>query len=174
MNIIGFSYDKIYAERKEPIAQQHHISNNIEFIDVKEQPVALMKDAKPFKVSYKLSIEYISGTPEDKKTHKQAEIIFQGSMLIAASAQESQEVLKFWKNKQLPEGFRIQLFNIILSKCAIKALQLQEDLGIPHYPKLPRLAPQQDRQLIPTQQSQQNQNKGNNQQKQQKQQKSHK
>ena len=146
MNIIGFTYEKITAEKKEAIAQQHHITNTIEFTDVKEQPVALMKESKPFKVSYKLSIEYLSGTNEDKKAHKQAEIIFQGSLLIAASAQESQEVLKHWKNKQLPEGFRIQLFNNILSKCAIKALQLEEDLGLPHYPKLPTLVPQQYKQ----------------------------
>ena len=146
MNIIGFTYERITAEKKEAIAQQHHITNTIEFTDVKEQPVALMKESKPFKVSYKLSIEYLSGANGDKKAHKQAEIIFQGSLLIAASSQEAQEVLKFWKNKQLPEGFRIQLFNNILSKCAIKALQLEEDLGLPHYPKLPTLVPQQYKQ----------------------------
>jgi len=48
---------------------------------------------------------------------------------------KSKEVLKKWKDKEIPEDFRLVLFNIILKKSSLRALQLEEEMNLPtHFP----------------------------------------
>ena len=51
----------------------------------------------------------------------------------------------YWKDgsdKKIPEGIRIGLFNFIMSKCNVKALQLEDELGLPFHVPMPRLRPE--------------------------------
>jgi len=51
----------------------------------------------------------------------------------------AKEVLKGWKDKETTDDFRIFLFNIILRKSNIKALQLEDELALPPHIPLPSL-----------------------------------
>lgn len=142
MRLIGFNFTQIAAERKQSLQQGMNINTNIEFTDVQEEKVEMLKDKTPLKVSFSQVITYSS--PKDaKKQEEFAKLTFTGSMLLAASSEDAKELLKSWKKKEVPSGVKIPLFNIILSKCAVKSLQLQEELNLPFHPQLPRLSPQQ-------------------------------
>lgn len=141
MRLIGFNFTSIAAERKQTLQSGMNINTNIEFTDVQEEKVEMLKDRTPLKISFSQVITYSS--PKDaKKQEELAKISFGGSMLIAASSEDAKELLKSWKKKEVPNGVKIPLFNIILAKCSVKALQLQEELNLPFHPQLPRLTPQ--------------------------------
>ena len=54
----------------------------------------------------------------------------------------SKEFIKLWKDKQIPKDRLIPLYNFILKKCSVRALQLEEDLNLqPHIP-FPQVKPQ--------------------------------
>ena len=52
------------------------------------------------------------------------------------------KVLEGWKEKNLPDDFRLSIFNLILKKSSLKALQLEEELNIPLHIAMPFLKPQ--------------------------------
>jgi hypothetical protein len=54
-------------------------------------------------------------------------------------------VLKKWKNKKIEDEVRVPLFNLILTKCNLKALQFEEEFGLPTHIPFPRVSPQQDK-----------------------------
>jgi hypothetical protein len=138
MRLIGFNFTKIAAERKEGLQPGMNINTNVEFIDVQEEKIELIKDKLPLKVTFSQTILYTS--PKDaKKQEEYAKIAFGGTLLLAASPEDAKELLKSWKKKEVPAGIKIPIFNLILTKCAVKALQLQEELGLPFHPQLPRL-----------------------------------
>ena len=43
------------------------------------------------------------------------------------------------KDKKMPENFRMTLFNLILRKSSLKALQLEEEMNLPTHIQLPTL-----------------------------------
>ncbi len=141
MRLIGFNFTQIAAERKNTLQPGMNINTNLEFTDVQEEKVDMLKDKTPLKVSFSQTVIY-SSPKEAKKQEEFAKITFAGSMLIAASSEDAKELLKSWKKKEVPSGIKIPLFNIILTKCSVKALQLQEELNLPLHPQLPRLTPQ--------------------------------
>lgn len=140
MNILGLNFTKISAERSGDVLQTT-VNTNIEFLEVEKEKLEILKDAEPLRVKYLFSITYNKG--EGKKQEKVAEIIFEGTLLLSATLEESKEVLKSWKKKELSNNFKVPLFNLILKKCSIRALALEEELGIPSHVPLPRLQPKQ-------------------------------
>ena len=62
-----------------------------------------------------------------------------GNILISVDPKKGEEILKDWKNKKLNDGMRLVIFNSILSKANIKAIQLEEEFGLPIHFKLPSL-----------------------------------
>jgi len=46
-----------------------------------------------------------------------------------------------WKKKEGNENVRLLVYNTILTKCSIKALQMESDLNLPSHLPLPKLAP---------------------------------
>jgi hypothetical protein len=60
-------------------------------------------------------------------------------VLLLTEKDESKDILKKWKNKKMPEEFRVPLFNIILTKSNLRALQLEEELNLPTHIPLPRI-----------------------------------
>ena len=141
MKLIGFNYTKILAQRKPLITGNPRIATGIEFISIDEEKIELLKEQKALRITFKLEILYQTG--EEKKPEEQAKVSFEGSLLLAATPEEYKEVMKSWKKKELPGTMRITVFNIILAKCSVKALDLEEQLNLPLYPSLPQLVPQE-------------------------------
>ena len=52
---------------------------------------------------------------------------------------------KGWKDKEIPEEFRIAIFNIILRKASVRALQLEEELNLPYHMPFPSIKSQEEK-----------------------------
>ena len=133
MKIIGFNFTKISAEKKADPKGKIKINSNVEITNTIKDKVEIIKDSEVYKFDFKYSINY------EPKT---AFIEFEGNILSILEKEKAKEVQKSWKKKKVPDEIRIVLFNLIMTKCNIKALQLEEELGIPSHVPLPRINPQ--------------------------------
>lgn len=131
MNIIGFNLTKIAAERTKSLSSPT-INTNIQFTNVEKEHLSMLPH-NVVKVSFEYSVIY-SSEKDPKKTNSsntQAEIGINGFILLATEKEEYKEFEKLWKKKQVPEKFIIPLHQFILQKCSIRALPLQDEMGIP-------------------------------------------
>jgi hypothetical protein len=68
-----------------------------------------------------------------------AKVIINGTALLSVDAKTAEEVLKQWKKKSMPEDFRIPLFNIVMRKATLKALNLCDELNLPIHIPMPTM-----------------------------------
>lgn len=135
MQIIGFNLNKINAEKSKDF-KIGSINTNVEFVKVEKEKVEMLKDKDVLKIEFKFTINY----NENEKAKKNlAEVNFEGSILAAVESEESKEMLKSWKDKETSTNLKTPLFNIILKRCSIKALMLEDELGLPPHIPLPRI-----------------------------------
>lgn len=141
MRVIGFNFTKVSAERQPSFKSKSAINTDIEFKDIDKEELDLLKDKEPVKVSFLFKITYTN--QENKKDkNPDAELSFEGSIILSTDKEESKEILKSWKKKEMPNSFKIPMFNLILKKCTPKALQLQDELNLPSHIPMPQLVPQ--------------------------------
>lgn len=142
MRIIGFNFKKISVERKKEIKGKLQIKSNLDITNIEKNHLDFAGDILKF--SYTYNILYEPGL---------AELIFQGMVLVLPDKSNNiKKTLKDWKKKKLTEEIRIFLYNFIMAKCNLKALQLEEDFALPSHIPLPRLT----KQIQQTQQKQSN------------------
>jgi hypothetical protein len=138
MRIIGFNFSKVSAE-KFSTEKPENISNNIEFLEVSKEEVGILKDNEALKIVFKFSINY-----EDTKKKDIGLVEFIGDIILALPSDLVKESLKTWKKKELPNGVKIDLFNAILRRCSVKALDLEDQVGLPPHFPLPQINLKQD------------------------------
>ncbi len=129
MRIIGFNLTSISIERKEKIQGQLKVDQNIDINDVKTESIPISEN-QAIKIYFKFHITY----SEDS-----AKIKFQGSILLIPDKNELNEFTEKWKEKKIPENSRTALFNFIMNKCNIKALNLEDDMALPYHIPMPKL-----------------------------------
>ena len=142
MRIIGFNFTKIAAE-KNLETYKPNVSTNIEFLNVEKEDVNLLKDSEATRVSFKYTLSYDNAKdPESAKRKiegKSGEVIFEGKIILSLDKDESKNIYKAWKKKELPNDFKVPLFNLILRRCTSKSLSLQDEIGLPPHIPMPRL-----------------------------------
>mgnify|MGYP001605327666 CR=1 FL=1 len=132
MRLIGFKFTKISIERLNSSVPIENLKVNTE-IDVPEikkinlDAVEIKGETIELRFLYKIKYE-----PDFAKVDLGGQIIF------SVDSKTAKEILKEWKNKKMPEEFRLLLFNIILKRSTLKALQLEEELGLPLHMPMPR------------------------------------
>jgi len=132
MKIIGFNFKKISIERKKDIKGKLEIKTNIDIEGIEKDNLEIAGDVIKFDYSYR--IEY---SPDH------AEIEFKGTVLVIPDSPEDiKKIVKDWKKKKVEENLRIFIFNFIMGKCNLKALQMEEDFALPPHIPLPRLSKQ--------------------------------
>lgn len=149
MQVIGFNFTKILAEHFPKFEGKSQIKTNIEFLDLEEEKILLLKDGEAVKVTFQYSIDHVEAKPKDakddkkkdksEKTNKKGEIVIEGNIVLSATKDEMKEVQKSWKKKELPPAFKIPLFNLILRKCSSKALDLEDQVNLPLHLPFPQL-----------------------------------
>jgi len=132
MKIIGFSISKISALRKNPIKGKLEINSNIDLKDIKTEEINISSDPS-LKFDFEFKVDY---------SPKFAEVEIEGSIVAIDDKGESKEILKEWKKKNLKAELKIPLFNFIMDKCNLKALQLEEELHLPIHINLPKITTQ--------------------------------
>jgi len=132
MRLVSFNFNKIDVERISETNERVKIDTNIDVSSIEKAKIEIFNDKEDLiQVKFKYTINY---EPQFAK------IEFKGSMFLTMDSKDSKELLKRWKDKEIPEDVRVFIFNVILMKSNIKALQFEDDLNLPPHIPLPRLS----------------------------------
>jgi len=131
MRLVGFDFKKISAERFKDQVEDLKFNTKVDItsMDTIKSDIFRSKE-ELLKIQFVYSVMY---EPEFAK------IEFIGDIILAVEPRIAREALRGWKEKQTPDEFRIFMFNIILRKSNIKALQLEDEMGLPLHIPLPSI-----------------------------------
>jgi hypothetical protein len=131
MKIIGFVISKILVERKNSVQGKIEIKSDLNIDDIRKDEINISE--KPsLNFDFSFSLNY---SPDIAKLE------IKGSVITIDDKDEAKEILKEWKKKKFTHEVRLSLFNFIMNKCNIKAIQLEDELGLPLHIPFPKLAP---------------------------------
>ena len=136
MRIAGFNFKKISVEKLSDKPGELKINTKIDILDIKSIKSDFIKTKEEL-----LGIDFSYVVDYDPDF---AKIEFRGSIVVSIDFREGKEVLKQWKDKQMPGQFQVNLFNIILRKSNIKALELEDEMNLPLHVPFPSLKPEQN------------------------------
>ena len=135
MRVMGFNLEKVNIERfkDNPENLKYNTKIDISNIESLNSNFIKIKD-EMIKISFKYNVTY---EPE------YAKLEIAGNLLLAVEPKLSRDVLREWKDKKISEDFRLTILNIIIRKSSIKALQLEDELGLPPHLPFPILKKQE-------------------------------
>lgn len=133
MQIIGFNLTKILVEREEKKEGKLEVKQNIDISDVSKEKIPF-SEGEAVKIKFNFTVTY---DPDFAKLN------LEGYLILMVDKDEIKKFLKSWKNKKLPEESKVSLFNFIMGKCNIKALNLEDELNLPLHVPMPRINPNQ-------------------------------
>ena len=136
MKLVGFNFKKINIEKLSDKMEGLKISTNIDISEINTIKAGLFKTKEEF-----VSIGFVYNVDYEPKI---AKMVLQGNLLLAVEPKVAKEVLKEWKKKKIPEEFRLAIFNVILKKSSLKALQLEDELNLPLHIPLPSVKKNKD------------------------------
>src|SRR3989344_6149705 len=135
MQVIGFNFTKISAERikdKNPT----NISTNIKFEDIVKEEILLLKDKSTLKISFDFQVDYEATLKKEEKENI-AKLSFSGNIILTTEEEEFKIVTKNWKKKEIQPDLKDALINLIIKKCTIRALDLEDQLNLPSHLPFP-------------------------------------
>jgi len=132
--IVGFNLKKILVERKAPLRAAIKINTKTNITDIKKEDVEFVKEKTVLKFDFEFVVEYLSDS------ELVANINFEGELLYLVEPKEAKKILENWKKKEIEAELRVRIFNAILGKCNVKALILEEELGLPPHLPLPKFS----------------------------------
>lgn len=131
MNIVGFNFTKIQAERKKSAVGQININNNVSIRDLKTTKIGLGSD--------RVALNVLWGY-ESKYSPEMAILQLEGEVILLTEPEKAAEMEKEWKeNKRLQRETMQRVMNHILDRCSIQALLLAKDLNLPSPVPLPKV-----------------------------------
>jgi len=138
MKLAGFNFTKIAIEKKKDDFKDLKIETQINLIEINEIKQELVKSKDSFlSVKFSYIINYLPGI---------ATLEFEGKGVLVIDSRRARDILKDWKDKKLDDEFRTAVFNLIITKSNIKALQFEEELNLPLHFRLPSLSLPKDSQ----------------------------
>ena len=138
MKLLGFNYTKVSIEKLSEKAENVKISTNIDISEISEVKNSMLKSKETV-----LSVKF---TYDVKYNPDYAQVSLGGNFLLSLEPKTAKKVLKDWENKQMPEEFKVPLFNLILKKANIKALELEDELNLPLHMPMPKVGKGQKKQ----------------------------
>ncbi len=132
MKIVGFNLNKVSIDKKEEPKAKLEIKYNIHIDDIQKEEVKA-SEKNYLRFSFTFSIDYLPNI---------ANIEMKGTIVTVDVADESKEILKDWKKKKFEGAAKVGLFNLIMHKCNLKALQLEDEMNLPLHVPLPKLGMQ--------------------------------
>lgn len=136
MKIMGFSFTKISVEKKSDNFKDLKINTNIDILDVQSAKNDILKQKEEIIViRFRYTIDFSKDV---------AKIDLEGNLMILLDPKDSKEAINEWKDKKLFEGIKTPVFNIILRKSTIKALELEDQMNLPlHTYSIPTIKKQE-------------------------------
>jgi hypothetical protein len=138
MRAIGFNFKKINVEKLHTNSLEGvKVNANIDISDiisVKPSDLLRPKD-ELIAVNFTYNVTY---DPDF------ARLSFTGDIIMEIEPKSAKDILKSWKDKkEMPEDFRILIFNIILRKSNLKALELEDEMNLPLHIPMPSIQEQE-------------------------------
>lgn len=135
---MGFNLNKIIAQRKQEKPEKIKINTGLNIKDIEKPKSDFLKTKDDI---LNISFEYLIDYEKDF-----GKVSFEGNLLIAVDTKTSKEVIKMWKNKKIPADFKLTIFNVIMRRCNIKAMELEDTINLPLHVQLPYLQPKLEEQ----------------------------
>lgn len=136
MKLVGFNFTKINVEKFLDSVENLKINTQIDISEIKQAEAHMLKMKEDILgIGFKYTIGYDPGM---------ANIVLEGKVLLAIDPTLVKEILKEWKDKKIPPEFKLVLFNVILRKTNVRALQLEEEMSLPLHVSMPSLKKQED------------------------------
>lgn len=126
IKLAGFKYLKISSERSEAFDGNLKITPGINIKSIEK-----VKGSK----QELLSIEFVFNV--DYNGLGKIELL--GKLYLLVDAKTLKEAIDGWENKKLDNEINMIILNVIMQKAAIKALILEEEMGLPPHIRLPKL-----------------------------------
>lgn len=135
MRLIGFNFTKINIEKFSDKTESLNIDAKINVSEINSTKMEFFKiNEELLTIKFTYLVDY---APDFAK------IELKGNILLAIEAKMAKDILKQWKDKKISEEFRIVLFNLILKKSNVKALELEDEMNLPFHVPLPSLKKQE-------------------------------
>jgi hypothetical protein len=131
IKILGFNFTKLEARKKTDFEGKLEIGTNINISSVEKHKLDLVKD-DVLKIGFDFIISY----------KDLGQVAVAGIMYLLVDSKTLKDAVKQWEDKKLPEDLRLTILNLILQKSSLKALELEEDLGLPLHMPMPRVSDQ--------------------------------
>ena len=138
MKILGLNFTKLNAEKFSTETKGVKIGTHIDLSEIREVKSDIFSSKEKV-----LGIKFIYEIDYEPNF---AKIKLAGNILVSVDELIVSKILEGWKTKNLPEDFRLSIFNLILKKSSLKALQLEEELNIPLHIAMPFLKIQDSKQ----------------------------
>ena len=137
MRVIGFNFDKISVEKLKDKTEKLNIKTNIDVSELNRIESDILKSKEDLiQAKFSYTVTYEPGY---------ANIDLKGKALLSLEEKQAKEVLKEWKKKQMPEEFRVFLFNVIMRKASLRSIHLEDELNLPIHIPLPFLNPKKEK-----------------------------
>ena len=127
---MGFGFSKLLAERTGNLEKDSKVNNRIEIISLEDSKLTIGKEEKQaITIKFSFVIEYENA----------GNIDIAGHLIYYSEPEEVNKILENWKKEQKATAeFTKYLYNYVIRKCTVKALQLEEEVGIPFHIILPK------------------------------------
>ncbi len=135
MRIIGFNFSKISVEKLADKVDNLKIDTKIDISEIEPVKSDIFKKEELLSIKFTYTIDY---------SPKLAKLELAGHIIMSVDSKMVNNILSGWKNKKMPEEFRIAIFNIILRKANIKALELEDEMNLPIHMPLPKVTKSKD------------------------------
>ena len=132
MKIIDLKFSKISSEvlkGNKEIKSNLSIKADLKTKDIEKIDIEGQKEKKILKLPFVFNVSYEPSF---------AIINIEGNAIIGADKEEAEDIVKEWKRSK---KVGLSIINYLLSKCNVKALQLEDDLKLPYHVSLPKLRP---------------------------------
>lgn len=132
MTVVGFSFTKINAEKKNNVSGRVNINNNVAIKNVEKIKLPLGTAAQN---ALKFTFNFIAKYEPDA-----GQIDLTGELIYLDAEKKITEIEKKWaKEKKLEQGLMTALLNQVLSKANLEALLLGRELNLPPCVPMPRV-----------------------------------
>ena len=137
MRLLGFNFDKISIERLADISQDLKLETKIDVLEISKAEADFLNEKDTLLgIKFGYSINY---------EPKIASINLKGNLVLAVEPKLAKKVIEEWEaNRKVSEEVITPLFNLILRKVNVRAIQLEDEFGLPLSIPLPRFSPKKE------------------------------
>ncbi|MAH49382.1 hypothetical protein CMI37_26395 [Candidatus Pacearchaeota archaeon] len=120
IRLIGFNFTKISAQRNPDYNGKVEAKSNVDITNMEKVKTPATKN-ESLKVDFSVDIDY----------GELGKVELTGNLFLMADQKLIKETVTGWEEKKQPNNIQLGVVNIILQKTTIKAIQIEEEIGLP-------------------------------------------